>query len=259
MSSHEPQCGFQRKRDRPLPREDLQLTDLSVSSLNRITSRSWDFGDGTTSIALNPTHTYTTAGNYTVTLTISDPSGCIATATRNVQVHALPVLSVPVDSTICSGSTLRLNVSGAQQYDWAPAAGLSATSGANVDATPSVATTYTITGTDANGCSSSGTVNVGLAPVPNLQTSGDVAYLRRRQRATERQRRQRVRLVAGHRARRSDDRHATGQSAYDDRLYRQREHRLLHRHRHLDRHGRSRAGRERVGQRYPLSRSFPPR
>ena len=156
--------------------EDLQLTDLSVSSLNRITSRSWDFGDGTTSIALNPTHTYTTAGNYTVTLTISDPSGCIATATRTVQVHALPVLSVPVDSTICSGSTLRLNVSGAQQYDWAPAAGLSATSGANVDATPSVATTYTITGTDANGCSSSGTVNVGLAPVPNLQTSGDVAY-----------------------------------------------------------------------------------
>lgn len=147
-----------------------------MSSLNRITSRSWDFGDGTTSIALNPTHTYTTAGNYTVTLTISDPSGCTATATRTVQVHALPVLSVPVDSTICSGSTLRLNVSGAQQYDWAPTAGLSATSGANVDATPSVATTYTITGTDANGCSSSGTVNVGLAPVPNLQTSGDAAY-----------------------------------------------------------------------------------
>jgi len=75
--------------------EDLQLTDLSVSSLNRITSRSWDFGDGTTSIALNPTHTYSTAGNYTVTLTISDPSGCTATATRNVQVHALPVLSLP--------------------------------------------------------------------------------------------------------------------------------------------------------------------
>ena len=148
-----------------------------MSSLNRITSRSWDFGDGTTSIALNPTHTYTTAGNYTVTLTISDPSGCIATATRNVQVHA------------CLACTERTGRQHDLQREYAatererraairlgPAAGLSATSGANVDATPSVATTYTITGTDANGCSSSGTVNVGLAPVPNLQTSGDVAY-----------------------------------------------------------------------------------
>ena len=33
---------------------------------------SWDFGDGTTSTAANPTHTYTAAGAKTVRLTVSD-------------------------------------------------------------------------------------------------------------------------------------------------------------------------------------------
>ena len=33
----------------------------------------WDFGDGTTSTAANPTHTYTTNGTYTATLTVRDP------------------------------------------------------------------------------------------------------------------------------------------------------------------------------------------
>ena len=32
----------------------------------------WDFGDGTTSTAANPTHTYAAAGSYTVRLTVSD-------------------------------------------------------------------------------------------------------------------------------------------------------------------------------------------
>ena len=35
----------------------------------------WDFGDGTNSTEQNPTHTYTTPGNYTVSLTVSNPLG----------------------------------------------------------------------------------------------------------------------------------------------------------------------------------------
>ena len=38
-------------------------------------SHSWDFGDGGTSTEENPTHTYNTAGIYTVTLTVSGPLG----------------------------------------------------------------------------------------------------------------------------------------------------------------------------------------
>ena len=45
----------------------VQFTDLSQYA----TSRSWNFGDGTTSTEQNPMHTYSAAGTYTVSLTAS--------------------------------------------------------------------------------------------------------------------------------------------------------------------------------------------
>ncbi|WP_452176640.1 ThuA domain-containing protein [Georgenia satyanarayanai] len=41
----------------------------------------WDFGDGATSTEANPTHTYTEAGNYTVTLTVTNADGISSSAT----------------------------------------------------------------------------------------------------------------------------------------------------------------------------------
>ena len=55
--------------DRPLT---VQFTDVSSGS---IASWSWDFGDGYESSVQNPLHTYYFAGDHTVTLTVSGPSG----------------------------------------------------------------------------------------------------------------------------------------------------------------------------------------
>jgi glucose/arabinose dehydrogenase len=41
---------------------------------------SWNFGDGATSTAANPTHTFTTNNTYNVTLTVTDPDGASGTA-----------------------------------------------------------------------------------------------------------------------------------------------------------------------------------
>ena len=50
----------------------LPLTvEFSSDSTGDIDNFTWDFGDGDTSFEINPTHTYETAGVYTVTLTIS--------------------------------------------------------------------------------------------------------------------------------------------------------------------------------------------
>lgn len=54
---------------------------LNISFTNSSTgpgtlSSFWDFGDGTTSTAANPTHTYTTPGNYTVRLATTSSNGC---------------------------------------------------------------------------------------------------------------------------------------------------------------------------------------
>ncbi len=52
----------------------LTFNDLSTNA----TSWFWDFGDGNTSTAQNPTHTYSQGGNYTVTLTVNGQTSCQA-------------------------------------------------------------------------------------------------------------------------------------------------------------------------------------
>ncbi len=53
-------------------RTPVEFIDMSSGT---VTSWFWDFGDGSTSTAQNPSHTYTTAGTYAVTLTVSSSSG----------------------------------------------------------------------------------------------------------------------------------------------------------------------------------------
>jgi len=49
---------------------------------------SWNFGDGSTSTDMNPTHIYTTAGPKTVTLTVTDNDGATAAQTVAITVQA---------------------------------------------------------------------------------------------------------------------------------------------------------------------------
>ncbi|ALN59197.1 peptidase, families S8 and S53/PKD domain/proprotein convertase P-domain protein [Lysobacter enzymogenes] len=62
------------------------FTDTSSDSDGSIASRSWDFGDGTTSTAANPSKTYAAAGTYTVKLTVVDNGGASNTKTATVTV-----------------------------------------------------------------------------------------------------------------------------------------------------------------------------
>ena len=57
-------------------------------------SYSWDFGDGSPRMSsISPTHTYTSTGNYTVLLTISDTSGAVDRGSIAVAVNSKPVSS----------------------------------------------------------------------------------------------------------------------------------------------------------------------
>jgi PKD repeat protein len=60
------------------------FTDSSTDSDGTIASRSWNFGDGTTSTATNPSRTYAAAGTYTVSLTVTDNGGLTNTKTQSV-------------------------------------------------------------------------------------------------------------------------------------------------------------------------------
>lgn len=56
-----------------------------------ITAYDWDFGDGTTETGANPVHTYTTAGSYNITLTVTDDNG--ARDSNSTSATIAPIIS----------------------------------------------------------------------------------------------------------------------------------------------------------------------
>ena len=54
------------------------------------TSYAWDFGDGTTSTDMNPTHVYAAGGTYTVSLVVSNGT-CSETVTQTVKTNVLGI------------------------------------------------------------------------------------------------------------------------------------------------------------------------
>ncbi len=73
----------------PLP---VQFTDQSLAGSGTLNLWQWDFGDGATAVIQNPAHTYTTSGNFNVTLRVRNTLGCITVVTKNqyVQVNQKP-------------------------------------------------------------------------------------------------------------------------------------------------------------------------
>ena len=70
----------------------------------------WDFGDGETSTAKNPTHIYANEGLYSVCLTVTDKYDCVSTICReNSVIIADPVAGFSVDSTFASCPPLPVN------------------------------------------------------------------------------------------------------------------------------------------------------
>jgi len=102
----------------------------------------WAFGDGTTSTAIAPVHTYTTIGSYSVQL-ISNNSICnvIDTAYLSINVTAPFVLAAIPDVNLCVGDSVRLNLSSPSgcTFTWTPSTYLT---------NPNVQRPYTTTPTD---------------------------------------------------------------------------------------------------------------
>ncbi|MDB5272832.1 MAG: C-terminal target protein, partial [Chitinophagaceae bacterium] len=80
------------------------------------------------------------------------------------------MLSPTTPLTICQGENAMLTASNATNYTWTPSTGLSATNTAVVTASPTVTTTYTLTTTDAVGCSSSKSIVMNVNPTSGNPT-----------------------------------------------------------------------------------------
>ncbi len=93
----------------------VQFTDLSTDGP---TSWSWDFGDGGNSTQQNPSHTYTTNGQFTVTLVATNANGNDTHVLTNYITVNLPSAPTATGATACQGSSAALNASGAAVLTW---------------------------------------------------------------------------------------------------------------------------------------------
>ena len=75
-------------------------TEFSIVANGLVLSIQWDFGDGNISNLENPVHTYSGAGNYTVTVDVTTASGT-ETRTRDITINETPVANPPAAYAVC--------------------------------------------------------------------------------------------------------------------------------------------------------------
>ena len=121
-------------------------------------------GTGNT-IAQTLSSIITGTSTYSITPTLN---GCVGPVSNVVvTVNPNPTLATNIAATtICVGTAVNLNVFGAVDYVWTPAADLDTDLGSSVVATPLATQTYFVTGTDINNCSSTDSVVITVNPIP---------------------------------------------------------------------------------------------
>ena len=125
------------------------------------TTYSWSSGATTASIVVTPTATTT----YTV---MGATGAAMSLATATVSVNPPSTITTSGNATVCAGSSTSITAAGVVTYTWAPATGLDVTTGPIVNASPAVNTSYTISGTDANGCNVYNITTVTVNPLPTI-------------------------------------------------------------------------------------------
>ena len=120
---------------------------------------SWSNSQSGATIVVSPT----VSTNYTVTGT--DANGCANTSISSVTVYSLPTVAVN-NAAICPGATATLTASGASTYTWS-----SGQNGSVITTAPGTQTSYTVTGTDANGCVNEAVATVSINPLPAVTAS----------------------------------------------------------------------------------------
>lgn len=152
----------------PLPNvnagADQSICDGSTATLTAFGATSYSWNSGVTNGV-----PFTPVGTQTYTVTGQNANGCTNTDQVVITVNPLPVVNAGTDVTICSNQTVTLSGSGAQSYTWS--------NGVidNIPFTPIIIqNNYTVTGTDANGCTDTDQVMVTVLTAPALSAGNDV-------------------------------------------------------------------------------------
>jgi gliding motility-associated-like protein len=130
----------------------------------------WDFGDGDTSNAVSPSHTYAAYGTYTVTLHVTSLNGCTDTATGVVTINPPPVPGMSY-AGVCEGTPFQFTgtVSGNQTgatWLWNFGGSITSTQQNPTYTFPSWGAFPVSLSVTNNGCTTTITQNVNIQPKP---------------------------------------------------------------------------------------------
>jgi gliding motility-associated-like protein len=136
------------------------ISPVNCGSIDGAITTAVSGGTGTYNYSWSPSGAITSSisnlvpGNYS--LTVTDQNGCQVNETYTVStIGNLPVTISPTSVVISAGDTVALSASGGLTYNWSPSSGLSCSDCPDPDAFPTESTIYTVTVTDASGCSGS--------------------------------------------------------------------------------------------------------
>jgi hypothetical protein len=158
---------------------------VAAGSINAITSMAWSVVSGT--VTFNPTSctgsnvtscdtmATVTSSSATVRLTVTDAAGCTSTDDALLTVNANPTATIsPSSGEICAGGSQMFGVNvtggtGTITYSWTGPGGFTSSASS---ITVSTGGTYSVTVTDANGCSNTASANLVVDPNPTVMITG---------------------------------------------------------------------------------------
>lgn len=143
----------------------LCLTESTNLTVSGAKTYQWSNGLGSSDVVtVSPPFT----SNYSVTGI--DVNGCKSTQSRTVVVNHLPPTKASNNQVVCENTLVLISASGALTYNWSDGLG----SGSSHSFSAKSSETYTVEGTDGNGCTNADSVTITVNPLPNVVASPDV-------------------------------------------------------------------------------------
>jgi PKD repeat protein len=163
-----------------LPQPTVTVNSATICAGNTATltasgasTYAWIGGPNTSTMIVMPNNT------ATFTVTGTDANNCSSDAMATVTVNPLPTVCLGNNNPVCENQVINLSYCGSAvvTYAWSgPNAFSSSVSSPTLTATMNAAGSYSLSVTDANNCSNSGSTNVSINPLPTptLSTNGPV-------------------------------------------------------------------------------------
>lgn len=163
----------------------VYFADYSQDGIDKIVTRTWDFGDGVTSVLTKDAmHSYTQPGLYLPSLTVTSQSGCSKTLTDTLRILATPTPVISSVDGICNNliidfkGSLLVPPDTAILWKWD-------LSGGQTSNNQNVSVNYPDTGlhritleaTNSLGCKGDTSKDIRIYPLPSITVNGDTSII----------------------------------------------------------------------------------